>query len=119
MEHEHFNEIFRDRTKAFTIQVFKLLDCLPSSISMRVIAFQLGKSASSIGANFRAFCRGRSSKERYAKICIVVEEADETHYWLECLQGTLDKQPDSLAPLHAESLEILKVVASIKSRYTP
>ena len=117
MEHEVFNEAFRNRTKNFSVLTFKLLDQLPATISTRVIAFQLGKSASSVGANFRAFCRGRSAKERYAKICITVEEADETLYWLENIRDAKYDNSDALKFLLSESLEILKVVATIKSKY--
>jgi four helix bundle protein len=117
MGNDEFNEIFRERTKDFSVRIFKFLDQLPPTISTRVIAFQLGKSASSVGANFRAFCRGRSTKERFAKICIVVEEADETLYWLENIRDAQYDNSETLKELLAEALEILKIVATIKSRY--
>ena len=117
MDSDEFNEIFRERTKNFSVRTFKFLDHLPPTISTRVIAFQLGKSASSVGSNFRAFCRGRSAKERYAKICIVVEEADETLYWLENIRDAQYDKSKTLEELLSEALEILKVVATIKSKY--
>jgi len=78
MSNEEFNEKFRQRTKAFAVRVLKFIEKLPLTAVTRTIIFQLGKSVTSVGANYRAFCRGRSKKELYAKICIVVEEADET-----------------------------------------
>ena len=82
MTNAEFNQIIRKRTLDFSVRIFKFIETLQSSQLVRIIIYQLGKSASSVGANFRAFTRGRSKKELYAKICIVVEEADETEFWL-------------------------------------
>lgn len=117
MDNATFNEHFRNRTKVFGVQVFLLLDRLPQTTATRIIAFQLGKAASSVGANFRAFCRGRSERERKAKICIVVEEADEAQYWLEILRDCHYDQSPALQDLLVECLEIIKITASIKSKY--
>jgi len=70
--------------------------------------------SSSVAANFRAVCRGRSVKERFAKLCIVVEEADETIFWLEMPveAGFLDDK--IAAPLIQEANEILKVMSAYK-----
>lgn len=115
MTNEEFNESFRKRTKAFAVAVIKLCDKLAPSQATRVIVYQLCKAATSVGANYRAFCRGRSKKELYSKICIVVEEADESLYWLEVI---LDSGKDNSQELHLliqEATEILKVVAKTKS----
>ena len=117
MDNKDFNEQFRQRTHAFSVKVFLFLDRLRQTPSTRVIVFQLAKAASSVGANFRAFCRGRSGKERYAKICIVVEEADESLYWLENIRDCRYDTSEELKYLLSESLEILKVTATIKSSY--
>jgi four helix bundle protein len=111
-----FNENFRKRTFEFAIKTLEYLDQHKSKIPW-FLYNQLSKSATSLGANFRAFCRGRSSNERYAKICIVVEEADETIYWLELIDTiNLDKSA-TLEWLLNESLESTKIVASIKKAY--
>jgi four helix bundle protein len=88
---------------------------LPNSVSVRIITFQLGKAASSVGANYRAFCRGRSFKEKYAKICIVVEEADEVEFWLLNLQALNFGDKEELVSLLNESLELIKVTSKLKS----
>jgi len=75
---------------------------------------QLAKSATSVGANFRAFSRARSTNESYAKICIVVEEADETVYWLELFQDTSFGDMEQLPQLIQEATERLKVTVKIK-----
>jgi four helix bundle protein len=72
------------------------------------------RSSSSVGANYLAACRGRSKKEFYAKMCIVVEEADETEWWLDILIASEILNTDFTKSLHAESLEILKIMATIR-----
>src|SRR5690606_33501224 len=94
-----FNETFRRRTKEFAIQIITLCDSLRKQPSTSVIQYQIIKSATSVAANFRAATRGRSKAEFFSKICIVVEEADETQFWLELLNesGLADKE--SIRPL--------------------
>lgn len=77
----------KKRTKSFTISILNLVDNLPMKNSTRIIANQLGKSGSSVGANYRAFITGaRSDNEYLSKMNIVLEETDESHFWLEVLQ---------------------------------
>ena len=75
----------KDRTKRFAVRVIRMVDKLSRSTASEAIARQLVKSATSIGANYRAACRGRSKAEFIAKLQIVLEESDETQYWLELL----------------------------------
>ena len=75
----------KDRTKRFAINVIRMVDKLPRSVATEVISRQLVKAATSVGANYRAACRGRSSAEFIAKLQIVLEEADESEYWLELM----------------------------------
>lgn len=116
MTNAEFNESFNKRIRAFVVRVFKFLDTLPRTSSTNVVSYQLGKSSSSVGANFRAFCRGRSKNEKYSKICIVVEEADETEYWLLFIRDINWGNQLELNYLIQESLEILKIVSSIKNK---
>ena len=80
------NDELKNRTKQFSLRILNLVEKLPNSISSRVIINQLAKSATSVGANYRAVCRARSDKEFVAKLNIVLEEADETQYWLEIIE---------------------------------
>jgi four helix bundle protein len=114
MTNEEFNEMFRGRTKEFALAVIKFLETIPFNSATRVMSFQLCKAATSIGANFSAFCRGRSRNERFAKICIVVEEADEAIYWLDLFAGATYGDQDLLSALSSEGLEILKITTKIK-----
>ena len=80
------NDELKYRTKQFSLLVLNLVEKLPNSISSRVVINQLAKSATSVGANYRAACRARSDREFVAKLNIVLEEADETQYWLEIIE---------------------------------
>jgi four helix bundle protein len=73
------------RTKMFTLRSLRLVDHLPRTMSGRAIGNQLVRSATSVGANYRAACRSRSRAEFAAKLGVVAEEADESVYWLELI----------------------------------
>src|SRR6187431_2864315 len=88
MTNEEFNELFRRRTMAYALAVIEFLETVPNNTATRVMNYQFCKAATSVGANFRAFCRGRSKNERFSKICIVTEEADESLYWTELFGKT-------------------------------
>lgn len=76
----------KNRTRQFAINIIDVVDILSNAISKRVIANQLMKSGTSVGANYRAACRARSDKEYIAKINIVLEEVDETNFWLDIIK---------------------------------
>ena len=84
----------KDRTKKFAVSIIRMIDKLPRSIASEAIARQLIRSATSVAANYRAALRGRSKAELIAKLQIVLEESDETQYWLELLLEleSLDRQ---------------------------
>jgi four helix bundle protein len=81
-------EELKARSKAFAVRVVKMAGALPKTRAADVVARQLIRSATSVGANYRAACRARSHKEFTARIGIVEEEADESLYWLEILVET-------------------------------
>jgi four helix bundle protein len=67
----------RDRTKRFALRIMALVEALPRSIRGRVVADQVMRSGTSVGANYRAVCRARSRKEFISKLGVVIEEGDE------------------------------------------
>jgi four helix bundle protein len=75
----------KDRTKKFALRVMKVVRSLPPSAEGRMVGNQLLRSGTSVAANYRAVCRARSRPEFLAKLAIVIEEADETAFWLEFL----------------------------------
>ena len=108
--------IFKDRTKKLALGVIKLVEELPKNRTADIISRQLLRSATSIGANYRAACRGKSTPDVMAKLPIVEEEADETVYWLELLAESNIVVPERLSDLLKETNEIIAMtVASIKT----
>ncbi|MDR8390523.1 four helix bundle protein [Aliifodinibius sp. S!AR15-10] len=87
---------------------------MPKSREGRIIADQLIRSGTSVGSNYRAACRARSRKEFYAKMCIVVEEADEVLFWLQVINGSKIKEGKKLTILLKEAEEILSIVATAR-----
>lgn len=73
------------RTKNFSILIMNLVEKLPNSIAGKTISYQIIRSGTSVGANYRAVCRARSDREFISKMNIVLEEADETMFWLELI----------------------------------
>jgi four helix bundle protein len=80
---KHF--ALRDRTKRFALRVLKLCDSLPRTDAGRTISRQLPRSGTSVAANYRAVGRARSQSEFVAKLGVVLEETDESLFWLELL----------------------------------
>ena len=76
---------------------------------------QLLRCSSSVAANYRAACRARSDREFYSKLCIVVEEADETLFWLELIKETQKFDKVMFDDLYSECSQILKIMSRSKS----
>ena len=100
------SEALKERTMLFAINVLHLIDKFPDAAGARVIAYQLAKCSTSVGANYRAVCNARSRAEFIAKLGTVVEEAEESVYWLEIV-NRLQLVPGIEAPdLLQESVEL-------------
>ena len=108
-----FKRKLEERTSVFAASVFGFLDSLPSKISSRVIAFQLGKSASSVGANYREANRAESMDDFIHKIGIVLTESSESLYWLDLLQR-LYPQQEQVSSLYSECDELVRIFQSIR-----
>ena len=110
------NDQLKGRTKMFSIMVINLVEKMPSTISTRVVLNQIVKSATSVGANYRAVCRARSDREFVAKMNVVLEEADETLFWLEII---IDKEwlnKSDVEPIWKEGNELTAIfVSSLKT----
>ena len=117
MDQESFNEKFRQRTKRLALEIIRIVAPLKYSDALSVLRKQIIRSSTSVASNFRAVCRGRSERERFAKICIVVEEADETLFWLEMLKAADLISPEHTDNIEQEATEILKVMSSYKRRF--
>jgi len=103
-------------TKLFALRIIRLYRKLPRDDEARVVGKQLLRSGTSIGANYRAACRARSKAEFIAKIGIVLEEADETVFWLELLLETGIFAQDKIGQLLAEANQLTAIfVSSLKT----
>jgi four helix bundle protein len=111
-----FNEQIRERTIRMAVEIHQLLVNLKVSPVTRPIVNQVIRSASSVASNYRAATRSRSDAEFYAKICIVVEEIDETQFWLEYLERITILGRNKSNKLFDEVDELVKLFTSIKSK---
>ncbi len=107
-------EDLRGRTKAFANRVIRLFRALPRSRDAQIIGDQLLRAGTAVGANYRAACRGRSRNEFIAKLGVVVEEADETIYWLELLAENNIVRKDRLEKLLAEAHELTAIFTAAR-----
>lgn len=100
------------RTKLFALQVMQLIDRLPNTTKGRVVANQLRKAATSVGANYRAASRGRSQAEFISKLSIVLEESDECCYWLKLIMEGGLIPAEQVADLYREANEITAIMTA-------
>lgn len=116
MKQEEFNEQFRQRTKLLSLKIIQSISTLRYDDALSILRKQVIRSSTSVAANFRAACRARSQKEKFAKLCIVVEEADETIFWLEMVNEAGYLSDTDLKGLHKEAQEILYVMSAFKKK---
>jgi four helix bundle protein len=109
-------EQMKRRTKAFAVAIVKFAASLPRDPVTELIARQLVKSGTSVGANYRSSCRAKSRPDFVAKLTTAEEEADETQYWLEILVEASMVNRDAVDKLLDESEQLVRIfVASIKT----
>jgi four helix bundle protein len=119
-------EQLKNRTKKFALDVFKFLMKLEKNKAVDVVSFQLFKSSSSVAANYRAVCRGKSTADFLNKLKIVDEEADESLFWLEFIQGLeiecdsnelnkMIKEADELVAIFSAAIKTIKEKNNIKN----
>ncbi|MBR0196505.1 MAG: four helix bundle protein [Kiritimatiellae bacterium] len=118
MTNREFREELEARTTRFAVAVFLFLRDLPYDVSTKVIAYQLGKSASSIGANYHEANRSESRDDFVHKIAIAVKEANESCYWFKVLVGVCGSS-ERLELLSKESIELRNLLQSIQKNARP
>ena len=113
-ERIEFSEVLKLRTKKFALAILKLYQSMPKKGEYNIIGNQLLRSATSVAANYRAACRARSKAEFHSKLSIVVEEADESLFWLEVIfEGKLMPENETTILLK-EATEITSIMASAR-----
>lgn len=105
-------EELKKRTKRFGLEVIKLVESLPQRKTTNTIGYQLFRSATSVGANYRSACRGRSKPDFISKVGIAIEEADESLYWMEMLLESAILPEDRLSGLMQEANEIVAILTA-------
>jgi four helix bundle protein len=109
-------EELKKRTKLFGLHTIKLVEVLPPGKAANMIGNQLLRSGTSVGANYRAACRGKSKADFIAKAGISLEEADECLYWMELLEEAGIVPAERLKDLSKEANELVAIfTASIKT----
>jgi four helix bundle protein len=109
-----FIENFRNRTKAYGLAAIRIFQQLPRSEEARLIGNQFLRAALSVGSNYRAVCRARSRAEFFSKLCITVEEADETIFWVEILSDAEIISREKISIFEKEGKEILAVLTTAR-----
>lgn len=102
----------KERTKKFALRIIRLVESLPKSVTGRTIGNQLIRSGTSVAANYRAACRARSKVEFVSKIGIVIEESDESVFWLELVVESKLLKKELVQPLLDEAGEITAIMVS-------
>jgi four helix bundle protein len=102
----------KSRTKKFAVEILKFLEKLPKSKAGSVIEYQLAKSGTSVGANYRSACRSRSEADFASRITICEEEADECCYWLEVLADSGMLKREEVKTLWKEGNELTAIFAA-------
>ena len=105
-------ENLKRRTKRFGLEVIRLVEKLPKDETCRILGRQLLRSGTSVGANYRAACRAKSSADFISKLGFVEEEADESGFWLEMLVDAEKLAPKAAAPLIKEAGELTAIAVS-------
>ena len=112
----------QNRTKEFHIAVIRLCELFPKNAVGFELTKQIMRSAGSVGANYRAACRAKSNADFIYKIEIVIEEADESMYWLEICEEAKLTAKEITTPLIKEANELVSIfvatVKTVKSRTT-
>jgi four helix bundle protein len=111
-----FNQKMRGRTKTFAVSVYFMLKSIKMDDLNRGVVKQLMRSATSVAANYSSATRGRSEAEYYSKLCIVVEECDETIFWIDFLVEVHVMTCDQAKGLQSEAEELLKIFSTIKKK---
>jgi len=101
-----------ERTKVFAVAVLRLVRSLPTVAAEQVLRRQVLRAGSAVGANYRAARRSRSRREFAARLAIVLEEADESVYWLELLTALSIRRPGKLEALLEEARELRAIFAA-------
>ena len=102
----------KERTKQFSLDIIRLVSSLAHNVTAEVLGKQILRSGTSVGANYRAACRAKSKKDFINKLAIVIEEADETQFWIELLVSAELIERDKAATIWKEADELIRIMTA-------
>ena len=115
----NFNNFFRQKTQELALAIIRWYSKIERpSRTLSIMGDQLIRCSTSSAANFRAKCLARSKRERFAKICIVVEESDETVYWLETIMKSGLVDPAPLEPMLGEAEHVARTMTNQRYKWS-
>ena len=106
------HQTLQDRTRKFALSVIKFTEQLQRDDTSRILGRQLLRCGTSVGANYRAACRSKSKADFISKLSTVLEEADESAFWIELLVDAAKVEPQVAEPLLAEANELVAIAAA-------
>jgi len=106
------NENLKRRTRKFALDVINVVESLPKDQVSKILGGQLLRAGTSVGANYRAVCRAKSTADFVSKFGTVEEEADESGFWLDLLVDAHKLTPVVAAPLIQEAGELTAIAVS-------
>ena len=104
----------KGRTMDFAVRVLRLADALPQTVSGQTLARQVARSGTSVAANYRAALRGKSRADFANKVTIVLEEADETDFWIELAERAGVVEAKKVSDLRREAEELVRIFAATR-----
>ena len=108
-------EELKNRTKNFALRILKLSRTLNNNMQEKIIAKQILRSGTSVAANYRAALRGKSKADFISKLGIVIEEADETMFWLELIMEDKILRKELIENLYRENNEIVAIMVTTRN----
>ncbi|MGA9778019.1 MAG: four helix bundle protein [Limisphaerales bacterium] len=106
----------KERTVQFAVRVLKFADAPPNKPSGKTIAGQVARSGCSVASNYRSALRGKSHADFINKITTVLEEADETDFWIEIAKRAALVSAKRVAKLQAEAVELIKIFSATRRK---
>lgn len=104
----------KERTMEFAVRVLRMADSLPGTVSGKTVANQVARCGTSVAANYRAALRGKSRADFVNKVTIVLEEADETDFWIELAERAGVVESKKVESLRKEAVELVKIFAATR-----
>src|SRR5437016_4443256 len=106
---EHKAVELKNRTKGFALRIIRLIHALPPGLESKIVGYQLLRSGTSVAANYRAVYRARSRADFVSKLGVVIEEADESAFWLELLSDAQLVPQAKLKDLYSEANQLVAI----------